>query len=133
LKFWPMRAVTYFFWRTATTAENTFFLETINFTYIGWGFAFCLISFTILSALRLPTLLLFGFIRGGMLQNPFDVGLELIAACAGRFYFARKYGAKTWRSYTPVLAAGYTCGIGLISMVAVAIALLSKAVSQLPF
>lgn len=132
-KFWPIRAILQFFWITATTAENDFFLKTINFTYMGWGLGFCLISFTILSAFRLPTLLLFGFIRGGMLANPFDVGLELIAACFGRFYFARKYGAKTWRRYTPVLAAGYGCGVGLIAMVSVAILLLTKAVSHLPF
>ncbi len=133
LRFWPMQAVLSFFWVTATTAENTFFLKTINFTYMGWGLAFCLISFTILSAFRLPTLLLFGFIRGGVLANPFDVGIELIAACFGRFYFARKYGPKTWRRYTPVLAAGYGCGVGLIAMVSVAVLLLSKAASHLPF
>jgi hypothetical protein len=35
--------------------------------------------------------------------------------------------------FNPVLAAGFSCGVGLIGMVSVAIALVSKAVIVKPF
>jgi len=38
-----------------------------------------------------------------------------------------------WRQYAPVLAAGFACGMGLITTVGVGITFLSKAVIQLPF
>jgi len=82
--------------------------------------------------LRLPTLLLYGIIRG-FATDPMDAVPEVFAAFLGRYYFAKKFGPDKWRRYTPILAAGYGCGMGLIGMVSVAVALVGKAVSQLPF
>jgi len=56
-----------------------------------------------------------------------------IGALLGRFYFAKKFGKKRWRSFAPLLAAGYACGVGLIAMVSIAIALIFKSVSQIVF
>jgi hypothetical protein len=38
-----------------------------------------------------------------------------------------------WNRYTPVLAAGYTCGVGLIGMVSIGLTIIFKAVRSLPF
>jgi hypothetical protein len=35
--------------------------------------------------------------------------------------------------FAPVLFAGFTCGTGLIAMAAISMALIAKAVSQLPY
>ena len=58
---------------------------------------------------------------------------QFIGAMLGRYYFAKRYGRENWQSFTPVLVAGYYCGRGLIGMAAVALALLSKSVSRLPY
>ena len=58
---------------------------------------------------------------------------EMIGALLGRYYFARKFGRERWLQYTPILVAGYACGMGLIGMVGVAFALISKSVTQLVF
>jgi len=57
---------------------------------------------------------------------------ELIGAFVGRFYLLKKFG-KQWRQYAPVLLAGYGCGMGLVAMASVAIALIAKSVSMLSY
>ncbi len=106
--------------------------QAINFKYIGTGLGLALIFYSIMSSLGLPVLLVFGFLRNiGTL--PHFVLPEIIGALLGRYYFAKRFGRKRWRSYTPVLLAGFACGMGLTGMGSVAIALISKSVTQLIF
>ena len=44
-----------------------------------------------------------------------------------------RFGRQEWSQWAPVLAAGFSCGMGLIGMCAIAVALISKSVAQLPF
>ena len=46
----------------------------------------------------------------------------------GRYYFQPR-----WRAYAPILLAGYSCGMGLVGMSSIALALISKAVSSIVF
>ena len=55
-----------------------------------------------------------------------------MGALVGRFYFRKKFGPM-WRKYTPVILAGYACGMGLIAMVGMAVAILNKMMSPLLF
>jgi len=57
---------------------------------------------------------------------------QFIGACIARFYLERKLGLR-WRQYAPVVAAGFTCGMGLITVFCVGITFLAKAVIQLPY
>jgi hypothetical protein len=57
---------------------------------------------------------------------------QFIGALIGRYYFQKKLGLK-WRQYIPVVAAGFACGMGLITTVGVGITFLNKAVIKLPF
>ncbi|MBM3277288.1 MAG: hypothetical protein FJY95_04305, partial [Candidatus Handelsmanbacteria bacterium] len=43
------------------------------------------------------------------------------------------FGEERWSSYAPILLAGYSCGVGLIGMTSIAVALISKAISQVVF
>jgi len=54
-------------------------------------------------------------------------------ALLGRFYFAKKIGKEKWRRYTPIILAGYACGMGLVGMVSIAVALIAKTVFQIIF
>ena len=112
--------------------ENQFFMNTIKPSVITAGVTFGLVSYPIMRLLGLPTLLLYGMIRG-MATDPMDCVPEVLAALTGRWYFAKKFGMVSWQRYTPILAAGFSCGMGLVGMVCVAVSLVSKAISALPF
>ena len=58
---------------------------------------------------------------------------RLIGAALSKYYFERRFGVTDWRRYSPVLLAGFSCGMGLIAMVAIALGLIFKSVSFLPF
>jgi len=51
----------------------------------------------------------------------------------GRYHFQKRFGEERWRAYTPILLAGYSCGMGLVGMSSIALALISKAVSSIVF
>ncbi len=79
----------------------------------------------------MPSLWFYGLISGfGGTTWAFPA---MLGAILGRYYFARRFGAARWRQYTPVLAAGYACGVGLIGMVSIGLTIIFKAVRSLPF
>lgn len=131
-EFWPRDAFQMCVWWTATTTGNDFFLSVVKPSLIIAGFAYVMISYPVMIVLGLPQLFLWGTIRG-LAGNPMDFTPEFGAALLGRYYFAKKFGEKNWRQYTPILAAGYGCGIGLVGMTCIAIKLIASAISQLPY
>jgi hypothetical protein len=58
---------------------------------------------------------------------------KLLGAWLGHCYFKKRYGEENWMRYAPVLLAGFFCGMGLIGMLGIALALVAKSVSVLPF
>ena len=77
-------------------------------------------------------MLIYGVIRG-ISTMPHYVFPEMVGALISQFYFAPRFGARKWKQYATVLMAGYACGMGLVGMGTVAIAMVSKAVSQMPY
>ena len=106
--------------------------QALKLNIIGFGTAFGLLSYVLLSILGLPILLIFGFVRA-LTQIPHFVVTEIIGALLARYYFWNKYGKKEWRQYAPILAVGFACGMALMGMAAVSIALIQKSVSVLIF
>ena len=73
-------------------------------------------------------------IIGGIGADPGSMIARLLGGSyRGRFYMIKRFGMKRWYMFNPVLAAGFACGVGLIGMGTVAIALVSKAVIVKPF
>ena len=99
---------------------------------IAFGAGFGLVSFILLSILGLPILLIFGFVRS-LTILPHLVVTEIIGALLARYYFWNKYGRQEWRLFAPVLAVGFACGMALMGMASVGIALIQKSVSVLIF
>ncbi len=99
---------------------------------MGTGFAFTVIGFAVLTFFGLPTMLIYGFIRG-LGQFPHVMVLEIIGGMLGRFYFRKKFGAKNFLRMAPTILAGYFTGVGLISMATIAMKLIKEAVSSAPF
>jgi hypothetical protein len=132
-KFWPAHAQMDALWKTANRdPETNFLLQSIKPTYIAAGSAIAALAYVITTFTGLSSLLFYGLISGTHAQPAFAIPM-FIGAMLGKYYFSRRYGVENWRAYAPVLVAGYYCGMGLIGMGAVALALLSKSVSRLPF
>ncbi|HEV2473741.1 MAG TPA: hypothetical protein VGS41_13785, partial [Chthonomonadales bacterium] len=74
----------------------------------------------------------YGFV-GGVGAFPHDAIATFFGAWLGKRFFEKRFGIANWRMYTPVLLAGFSCGTGLISMAAIALALIAKSVNYLPF
>lgn len=132
-KMWPFFAKFKALWATSTVeGGRSWLIESITLPKVASGFGIACLIYAIIAAAGLPTALFYGMV-GGIALWPHYTTVLLIGALLGRFYFAKKLGAETWRRYTPVLAAGYYCGVGLIGMTAAAFALIGKAVTPLVF
>lgn len=132
-KFWPISAQQQALWFTANRAgENNFLLQSIKPSYIGMGAGASLLAYGATLAGGLPILFFYGLVNGTHTLPAYAIP-QFVGAILGRYYFQKRYGKENWRAYTPVLVAGYYCGMGLIGMAAVALALLSKSVSRLPY
>jgi len=84
------------------------------------------------AAVGIPSVVFYGMIGG--VCAPLHAGLPLLAgALLGKYYFARKFGPEKWRRYLPVVAAGFSCGMGLAGMTAVALSLIAQCTRELPF
>jgi hypothetical protein len=133
-KFWPFHATMQAFWAKSTLVEggNELVKSIIRFDYIMAGVVSSGALLGILAILKWPVMIFYGFI-GGIGAWPHFVLPNFIGAMLGRYYFERRFGEATWRAYTPILLAGYSCGMGLVGMSSIALALISKAVSSIVF
>ncbi len=114
------------------STDQPWFFRALKPKVIGIGAAFGLVSYTLLSLFGLPVLLIFGFVRA-LAAIPHTVITEIIGALLARYYFWKKYGKQQWLQYAPILAVGFACGMALMGMAAVAVALIQKSVSVLIF
>jgi hypothetical protein len=134
-KFWQQQATMQALWYSSTAGggfENSYLLEALKVPYMVSGAAFGVAVYAILAILNMPVMLIFGMIASvGTVPHAFIP--QLFGALLGRYYMEKKFGRQMWYKYTPVLAAGYACGTGLVGMATVAIALISKTVSPLVY
>ncbi|MBN1669849.1 MAG: peptide transporter [Kiritimatiellae bacterium] len=131
-KMWDLNAKTMCLTFSSTMEGGSLFMEAMRLKYVLYGLGGGVGAYLVLSSFGLPTLLVFGVVRGLGQGTPSNVTLELAGALIGRFYFRRRFG-DMWMKYTPVLLAGFTCGMGLVGMVAVAFTIVTKMISPLIF
>lgn len=114
------------------TVADSEFMRAIHPKVISAGFAGCVGLYGVFSYYGLPVMFIYGMIRG-FGQLPHFMILELVGALLGRYYFQRKYGEKRFLTLAPALLAGYFTGVGLVSMITMAMMLIKSAVSAAPF
>lgn len=132
-KMWPLYAIMKALWASATITEGkSWMLEAIKIKLIWAGAIGGGLLYILVSVLRLPVQLFYGIVGGVSMWPHYALPL-FIGALFSRYFFSRRFGAKTWSSYAPILLAGYGCGMGLVGMAAIALALIAKSVSQLIF
>lgn len=133
-KMWPLNAITKSLWISTTLGESgtSYMIKAIKpFYFISFAGGAIILN-AILTVLKMPVTFFYGLI-GGIAAWPHGTIPLFFGAILGRFYFAKKFGAETWRKYTPIILAGYSCGLGLIGMVSIAIALIAKTIYQIIF
>ncbi|MBI2438485.1 MAG: OPT/YSL family transporter [Lentisphaerae bacterium] len=129
---WDLQAANQCIMYSATLGEYSIFEEAFNWRFIAAGLGFGTVLFSALSIFGAPIFLVYGVLRGLGQTMPHSIIPELIGALLGRFYFQKRLGLK-WRQYIPVVAAGFACGMGLISMLSIGFTFMSKAVIELPY
>lgn len=112
--------------------DQRWLLQAIKPTVIAAGLGVGLFGILGLGWLGLPVIVVYGFIRS-LGTIPHLIMPEIIGALLGRYYFRKKFGAENWDLWTPVLCAGFACGMGLIGMASIAFVLAAKAVIATPF
>jgi hypothetical protein len=135
MNMWPYFAQMDAVWKQINRPESEMrelVLGALNLPRIGVGFLAGLGLYWLFSAFKMPLLLFYGLV-GGVGQFPHYVLPRLLGAYLGMRYFRRRFGEENWVRYAPVLLAGFFCGLGLIGMFAIALALIAKSVSVLPF
>jgi len=132
-KMWQLHALKQcLVWSATSSGGKSLFFLAFKLKYVLFGLGLGLSVFALLTALKAPTLMLYGFV-GGLSSIPHMLLPEFIGALLGRYYFARLVGREKWRRYTPVLLAGFFCGVGLISMIGVAFMLLRGCITPRPY
>ena len=125
-EYWDLLILNFGLTATATAEGSSPFMEAVKFDVIGWGLSVGLISFAVLMFLNMPTFLVYGAVRGLGQTTPGNLLAEMIGAIVGRLYLERKFGHQKYKLYLSVLLAGYGAGVGLVGMMAVALALIAK-------
>ena len=130
--YWHLIALRQCLWYSATLGGETLFEQAIKGWWIAGSFVMAGGLFGVMSWLGWPISLVYGFVRG-LGGLPHLLIPEMAGALLARYWLEPRFGAQQWRQYAPVLLAGYACGMGLVGMSAVAIALISKSVTQLHY
>lgn len=99
---------------------------------LGIGAALGLSLYGVMSWFGLPVFLVYGLIGGLDQALPHTVIPMFIGALIGRT-LCRKWFGDNWPKYRIVFAAGYTAGVGLITMVSLGFLFMSKSAISLPF
>jgi hypothetical protein len=134
-KMWPYYAQMEAVWKQINLPQSEIrevVLNALNIPRIITGFVSGLGLFWLFSAFKWPILLFYGLVSG-VGQLPHFTLPKLLGAWLGHRYFKKRYGEENWMRYAPVLLAGFFCGMGLIGMFGIALALVAKSVSVLPF
>jgi hypothetical protein len=129
---WHLQALNTLLLQSATLEGYSPFFEALNLNYAAWGFGLGAACYWALAVLNLPVLLIYGAVRGLGQSTPHSIFLEVIGALLGRYYFVKKYGLA-WRQYAPVLLAGFSCGMGLMGMLAMGFTLIMRSLGSLAY
>lgn len=98
--------------------------------YLAAAFFMATVLYMLLSRFGLPVFLVYGLIRGLDMSSPHAIVPMFIGALLGRYVFRKRFG-ENWPKYRIVFAAGFTAGIGLITMLSLGFVFMSKSAIRL--
>ncbi|RPI59597.1 MAG: peptide transporter, partial [Planctomycetaceae bacterium] len=103
------------------------FREAFKPEFLSIGFIVAISLYAILSRFGLPIFLVYGLIRGLDQSMPHVIIPMFIGALLGRFVLRKRFG-ENWGKYRIVFAAGFSAGMGLITMLSLGIVFMCKSV-----
>lgn len=131
-RLWPVAARQAYLIYTANLGDQPLLLEALKPAVILSSAGIGLFVYLVFGALGIPVVFFYGMVGG--IGVPLHGGLALlVGALLGRYYFRRRFGEAKWTRYAPVVVAGFSCGMGLAGMTAVALALIARVPMELPF
>ena len=131
-RMWELQAASRCIIFSSTLGRYSTFEQAFRPDYLFTGMGLGLIVYYTMHALGAPIMLVYGMVRGLNQTMPHVITTQFIGALIGRFYFRRRMGLK-WRQYIPVVSAGFSCGMGLITVFSVGLNFLAKAVIKIPY
>lgn len=129
---WELNAASQSIIQSSTLGRYSAFQDAFKPTIMAVGAGFGIVLFVGMTLLNLPIMLIYGLIRGLNQTMPHVVIPQFIGALIGRFYFEKRLGLR-WRQYVPVIMAGFSCGVGLITVLSIGCNFLAKSVIKLSF
>ncbi|MCE5245198.1 MAG: peptide transporter [Syntrophobacteraceae bacterium] len=129
---WHLQALNTLLLQSATLEGSSPFFQALNVQYMGWGMGLGLLTYGVLAWFKLPIMLIYGVTRGLGQSTPHGIFLEIVGALLGRYYFKKKYGLA-WGQYAPVLLAGFSCGMGLMGMLAMGFSLIMRSLGHIAY
>jgi len=129
---WDLTAANQCIMYSSTLGEYSIFQDAFKPIYLLFGAGLGVTLFSTLSWFGAPVFLAYGLVQGLNNPMPHFIIPQILGALLGRYYFQKRLGLK-WRQYVPVVAAGFACGMGLVTVLGIGITFMSKAVIQLPF
>jgi len=132
-EFWELRAFRQGLIYSATLPGEAAspFQEAFVWEYLSVGFVLALAVYATLNHFGLPVFLVYGVVRGLDQSVPHAIVPMFIGALLGR-YVCRKWFGENWPKYRIVFAAGFSAGIGLITMLSLGFVVMSKSAAKLP-
>jgi hypothetical protein len=130
---WDQHARQQLLQMTSTTGGESPFFDALKPEIMAGGLSLGLVLYAVLSMFSLPTLFIYGVVRGFGQASPQHILLEFVGALLGRYYFEKRFGREKWRQYAPVVLAGYACGVGLVSAFSIGISMIAKSISQMSY
>jgi hypothetical protein len=134
-RMWPLFSTMQVLWASITLGEggSSYMLDAISRpTFIFAGGIGTILIYNLILILKIPVGFFYGFV-GGVLTWPHLALPMMIGGIFSKFYLEKRFGVKLWRQYAPVLFAGYLCGVGLVGIISIGIALITRSVAQLIF
>lgn len=133
-EFWELRAYNagLIYSSTLPGEAASPFRDAFRPEFVGAGLGLGLAIYTILTYFGLPIFLVYGVVKGLDQTLPHAIIPMFLGALLGRFVCRKKFG-EDWPQYRIVFAAGFSAGIGLITMFSMGFVFMSKSVVKFLF
>lgn len=119
-KFWPQFAQMKALWAAGMQEGQSLLMQSLKPSIILTTLGTTVALFLVFGWAGISAQYIYGGI-GGLNQYPHRPLVMFAGALLGRYVLARKFGQERWQNYAPILAVGFGAGMGLTSMIAIAI------------
>jgi hypothetical protein len=133
-EFWELRAYNAGLIYSSTLPGESAnpFREAFKPEFLGAGLGLGIGVYAILSYFGLPIFLVYGVVKGLDQTLPHAILPMFLGALIGRYICRKRFG-ENWSQYRIVFAAGFSAGIGLITMLSMGFVFMSKSVVKFLF